>query len=68
MNDTPQRYYSPYYVSILLASQKMAQLEAGGMEIHSEEAAQTLRCLIYNAERLLFLIGKQEKSEKTPPS
>ena len=68
MTDLPPRYYSPYYVSILLASQKMEQLGAGGTPIHSEEAVQTLRCLIYNAERLLFLIGKQEKSEKTPPS
>ena len=68
MNDSPQRYYSPYYVSILLASAKLEGLGAGGTPMCSEEAVQTLRCLIYNAERLLFLIGKQGKSEKTPPS
>ena len=68
MNDSPRRYYRPYYVSILLASAQLEKLVAGGTPIRSEEVAQTLCCLIYDAEALLSLIGKQEKSEKTPPS
>ncbi len=68
MNDTAPRFYSPYYVSSLLASAKLESLVAGGTPMYSEEVAQTLRCLIFNAEQLLFLIGKPEKSEKTPQS
>ncbi len=68
MKDLPPRFHSPYYVSVLLASQKLEHLLAGGKQGYSEEVVQTLQLLILNAEALLSSIGKQEKFEKTPQS